>query len=106
MDISKKDWKLYREYVPKWQTRYIEKLNREYIQLLSSEGDAADHFWELEKRIRKDKRHPGVSIGMDKSEAFFNLVLLCRTGVIGMDDLAGFSDGTVEAVKRSLELYD
>ena len=106
MDISEKDWKLYREYVPKWQTRYIEKLNREYIQLLSSEGDAADHFWELEKRIRKDKRHPGVSIGMDKSEAFFNLVLLCRTGVIGMDDLAGFSDGTVEAVKRSLELYD
>ena len=106
MDISKKDWKLYREYVPKWQTRYIEKLNREYIQLLSSEGDAADHFWELEKRIRKDKRHPGVSIEMDKSEAIFNLVLLCRTGVIGMDDLAGFSDGTVEAVKRSLELYD
>ena len=106
MDISKKDWKLYRESGPKWQTRYIEKLNREYIQLLSSEGDAADHFWELEKRIRKDKRHPGVSIGMDKSEAFFNLVLLCRTGVIGMDDLAGFSDGTVEAVKRSLELYD
>ena len=106
MDISKKDWKLYRECVPMWQTRYIEKLNREYIELLSSEGDASDHFWELEKRIRKDKRHPGVSIGMDKSEAFFNLVLLCRTGVIGMDDLAGFSDGTVEAVKRSLELYD
>lgn len=106
MDISKKDWKLYRECVPMWQTRYIEKLNREYIELLSSEGDASDHFWELEKRIRKDKRHPGVSIEMDKSEAIFNLVLLCRTGVIGMDDLAGFSDGTVEAVKRSLELYD
>ena len=106
MDISKKDWKLYRECVPKWQTRYIEKLNREYIELLSSEGDASDHFWELEERIRKDKKHPGVSIEMDKSEAIFNLVLLCRTGVIGLDDLAGFSDGTVEAVKRSLELYD
>ena len=53
MDISKKDWKLYRECVPMWQTRYIEKLNREYIELLSSEGDASDHFWELEKRIRK-----------------------------------------------------
>ncbi len=102
MDISKKDWKLYRECVPMWQTRYIEKLNREYIELLSSEGDASDHFWELEKRIRKDKRHPGVSIEMDKSEAIFNLVLLCRTGVIGMDDLAGFSDGVKETVCRFL----
>lgn len=104
MDISKKDWKLYRECVPMWQTRYIEKLNREYIELLSSEGDASDHFWKLEKRIRKDKRHPGVSIEMDKSEAIFNLVLLCRTGVIGMDDLAGFSDGTKDSVLQLLEL--
>lgn len=27
MEISKRDWKLFREYVPKWQTRYIGKLN-------------------------------------------------------------------------------
>lgn len=27
VEISKRDWKLFREYVPKWQTRYIGKLN-------------------------------------------------------------------------------
>ena len=58
MEISKRDWKLFREYVPKWQTRYIGKLNREYIELLSSDGDAADHFWELKSASGKTKSTP------------------------------------------------
>ena len=84
MEISKRDWKLFWEYVPKWQTRYIRNLNREYIELLSGDGDAADHFWQLEERIRKDKKHPGVSIEISKGDAIYDLVLLCRTGVIGI----------------------
>ena len=75
MEISKRDWKLFREYVPKWQTRYIGKLNREYIELLSGDGDASDHFWALEARIRKDKKHPGVSIEISKGNAVYDLVL-------------------------------
>ena len=104
MEISKKDWKLFREYVSKWQTRYIGKLNREYIEPLSSDGDAADHFWELEERIRKDKKHPGVSIEISKGDTVYDLVLLCRTGVIGMSDLEEFSDSTKDAVRQLLDL--
>lgn len=104
MEISKRDWKLFREYVPKWQARYIEKLNREYVELLSSEGDPADHFWELEERIRKDKKHPVMTIGTDKGDAVYDIVLLCRMGVIGMDDLEGFSEGTKDTVRRLLEI--
>ena len=104
MGISKKDWKLYRECVPKWQSRYIEKLVGEYISLLSSEGAPADHFWELEGRIRKDKRHPVMTIGTNKEDAVYDIVLLCRMGVIGMDDLEGFSDDTKDTVRRLLEI--
>lgn len=58
MDISKSDWKLYYKKVAVWQEHYIEKLNKEYIELLSAPGNASDHFWELEKRIKQDKKHP------------------------------------------------
>ena len=46
MDISKADWKLYRERVPDWQEHYMEKLTEEYVKLLTSPGHASDHFWE------------------------------------------------------------
>jgi len=104
VEISKRDWKLFREYVPKWQTRYIGKLNREYIELLSGDRDASDHFWALEARIRKDKKHPGVSIEISKGNAVYDLVLLCRTGVIDMRDLEEFSDSTKDSVLQLLEL--
>ena len=61
MEISKKDWKLYQTKLAKWQENYIEHLNQEYITLLSDkEKIPSEKFWELEKRIRKDRRHPGV----------------------------------------------
>ena len=74
VEISKKDWKLFRERIPEWQEHYMEKLVKEYIELLSSSGNASDHFWELEKRIRKDKKHPGVLLEMTKSDAIWNIL--------------------------------
>ena len=59
MEISKADWKLYRERVSDWQEHYMEQLIKEYVELLTSPGNASDHFWELEKRIKQDKKHPG-----------------------------------------------
>ena len=42
----------------------MEQLVKEYVDLLSSPGNASDHFWELEKRIKRDKKHPGVILEM------------------------------------------
>ena len=36
--FSEKDWKLFRNKIADWQEAYMEKLNREYIELLSSEA--------------------------------------------------------------------
>lgn len=43
-----------------------ERLTKEYIELLSALGNASDRFWALEKRIKKDKKHPGVMIEMSR----------------------------------------
>ena len=106
MDISKSDWKLYREKLAGWQENYMAHLNKEYIVLLSSDDkEASEKFWELEKRIRSDRRHPGVIIEVSKSNAVFDIVRLISLDVIVCDDLVDFSDNLQQAVKALLDRY-
>lgn len=102
MEISKADWKLFRERVPEWQEHYMEQLIKEYIDLLRSPGNASDHFWELEKRIKRDRKHPGVIIELNKSDAIWDIALLAKKKVITLDDLQGFSADLIDAVKLIL----
>ena len=103
MEILKKDWKLFQQKIGGWQENYMEHLIKEYIKLLSKENvNASDKFWELEKRIKRDRRHPGVLIEMRKSNAIFDLVDLIRLKVITFDDLSDFSDELQETVKMIL----
>lgn len=102
VEISKADWKLYREKVPEWQEHYMERLTKEYIDLLSGPGNASDHFWELEERIRKDKKSPGVQLEMRKSEAIWDIAAFVGRKIITMDELEGFSEDLIEAVKLIL----
>ena len=68
VEISKADWKLFRERVTEWQEHYMERLTKDYIELLSSPGYASVHFWKLDKRIKSDKKHSGVVLEINKSE--------------------------------------
>ena len=39
----------------------MEGLVKEYVNFLNDDKKpASEKFWELEKRIKEDKRHPGV----------------------------------------------
>ena len=102
MEISKADWKLYRERVSDWQEHYMEQLTKEYVELLTSPGNASDHFWALEKRIKQDKKHPGVLIELRKSTALWDIACFVRAKVITMNDLEGFSADLIDAVKLIL----
>ena len=97
---SKRDWILFRERIAGWQEAYIGRLNREYIELLSRDGSEAEKFWELYKRIRRDKRCTGVLAEMRNSEILANLCRLVNEGAIGYDDLDGFSEELREDVIR------
>lgn len=79
MEMSKRDWKLFREKLPGWQENYMARLIKEYISLLSAEDkNASDKFWELEKKIKTDRRHPGVILNMEKSKAIYDIISLVR----------------------------
>lgn len=99
MQISEYDWKIFRNKIPDWQERYMERLATDYITLLQSEKKASAKFWELEKRIKQDKKSPGVLIDMRRSTAINNIVNMVLDEVISLDDLEAFSDDLKEAVK-------
>ena len=92
MEISKRDWKLFKERIGAWQETYMEKLVGEYIALLNDSLAASSKFWELEKRIKQDKKKPGVMIDLSKPQMLFNIVHMINDGAITMDDLLEFSD--------------
>lgn len=72
------------------------------MDLLTSPGNASDHFWELEKRIKQDKKHPGVLIELCKSTAIWDIAYFVKEEVTTMDDLEGFSENLIDAVKLIL----
>ena len=53
--FEEKDWKLFREKLPEWQEAYMERLIKEYAELLNSDKAATGKFWALDKRIRADR---------------------------------------------------
>lgn len=103
IDIKKSDWKLFRERLPGWQEKYIERLIREYAQLLQSDLPASTKYWELEDRIKQDRRRPGVLLSLEKKKIDFDLMHLMKDGAITEKDLEGFSQ---ELIDRVIELYN
>lgn len=101
---SKSDWKRYQQKNREWQERYIEKLVLEYADYLRSNLPASVKFWELEKRIKRDKKNPGVQIEVSKSEMFWDIIRLLRIGVISIEDLAEFSEDLKKEIENNLDL--
>lgn len=100
MEISKYDWKLFREKLPNWQESYMARLNQEYMEILTGDGNPSDKFWSLEKRIRQDKQSPGVIIQMRKQDLTINLISLINDDVISLPDIEEFSDTVKETVRN------
>lgn len=98
MEVSKNDWKLFRTCIGDWQKAYMERLVKEYVDLLEGEENASDKFWKLEERIKMDKKHPGVMLELNKGNMIFDIVTLINSGVITTADLADFSDELKESV--------
>lgn len=98
MEVSKSDWKLFRDCIGDWQESYMERLIKEYMDLLDGEENASDKFWKLEDRIKKDKKHPGLMLELSKGTMIFDIVALLNTGVITTADLVNFSDELKERV--------
>lgn len=100
-EITNSDWKKYREKIGIWQENYMGRLLTEYVALLQTDEPVSKRFWELEKRIKQDKKCPGVLIkDMRKSSAIYDIAALVREEIISIKELDDFSDDLQEAVNN------
>ena len=99
MEISKQDWLLFRKKIGEWQEAYMEKLLLEYAELLRSESLASEKFWELEKRIKHDKRSRGVVLEIRKQNVLYDLAAMVLDGIITLDNLEDFSVDLKDTVR-------
>ena len=98
-EFKETDWKLFRKKLPGWQEAFMAELNKEYISILSRDQNASDIFWELEKRIREDKRKTGVLARDIRRSNMLSLMMeLLREGAINAEDLDGFSEDLRERI--------
>ena len=101
--FTKRDWALFRSKIGSWQEAYMGRLCDEYIELLSGDGDPSEKFWQLDKRIRSDRRNPGVRIEMTRTNFLYNIIALINNNVISIEDLKDFSDELKKTVNAFLE---
>ena len=103
--ITKADWKLFMEKVPEWQEAYMERLLKEYVKMLQSKKPASTKFWDLDERIKADKKNPGVQMQLDKGDAIYDIVKMINLEIISKEDLADFSDDLKESVQELLDRH-
>lgn len=99
IEINESDWKVYRSRIADWQEAFMERLCREYVELLSTDKNASERFWELHNKIKEDSTKTGVIARNARSSMISNIVHLLQEGAITDDDLDGFSDELIERVK-------
>lgn len=104
--FEEKDWKLFREKLPEWQEAYMERLIKEYAELLADDTSASERFWALDKRIRADRQSLGVRVNEVSRSKLQNILIgLNIENVIAEDDLQGFSEELRESTLQWLQIY-
>ena len=96
--FTKRDWTIFRNKVADWQEAYMDRLNKEYIELLSEDANPSEKFWRLDKRIKEDRKKTGDQLEMSRSKLIYNIISLINDGAINLDDLEEFSDELRETV--------
>ena len=81
----------------------MDRINKEYIELLSEDVNPSDKFWRLEKRIKEDRKKTGVRVEMSRSNLIYNIISLINEGAISYEDLEEFSDELKETVRFFVE---
>ena len=101
--FTKQDWSLFSKKIAGWQEAYIAQLIDSYIQLLNTDTNPSDRFWELENRIKHDRKSPGVLLDMSRSNMLYNILTLINNDVITLGDLNDFSDDLKDTIRYLTE---
>ena len=103
---EEKDWKVFREKLPEWQKAYMERLIKEYAELLNSDKAASEKLWALDKRIRADRQSFGVRANEESGSKLKNILTgLIIEHVISLEDLQDFSEELRESTSQWIQTY-
>ena len=103
-NVKESDWKLFRVKIVEWQERYMDKVNKKLIKLLSDEKlPPSEKFWKAEKLIFREKKSAGVIVEMSRSMFKINLLRLLNEKAITLEDLVDFSPELQEEIKKIQE---
>jgi hypothetical protein len=101
--FTERDWMLFKNKIADWQELYMDRLNKEYIELLSEDTNPSEKFWKLDKRIKEDRKKTGVQLEMSRSKLINNIIFLINDGAISLKNLEEFSDELKETVSVFIE---
>ena len=97
---------MFREKLPEWQEAFMERLIKEYAELLNSDKAATEKFWALDKRIRADRKSIGVRANEESGSKLKNILTeLIIEYVISVDDLQDFSAELRESTSHWIHTY-
>lgn len=96
--VRKSDWKTFRNSLGEWRERYLERTNRELIDLLDEESDTpTERFWAAKERAEEEARIlVDCFDNVSKSKMVMHLALMYGNGIIELSDLDRFSDDVHE----------
>ena len=104
--VKEKDWKLFRKKLPVWQEVYMERLIKDYAELLDGDEAAPEKFWTLDKRVRADRQSLGVRVNEESRSKLQNILTgLIVENVISEDDLCGFSEELQASTRQWINAY-
>ena len=104
--VKEKDWKLFRKKLPEWQEAYLERLIKEYAELLDGDEAASEKFWALDKRIRADRQSLGVRVSEESRSNIQNILTgLILENVISEDDLYDFSEELQKSTHQWMQIF-
>ena len=101
--FTKRDWTLFKNKIADWQESYMDRLNKENIELLSEDTNPSEKFWRLDKRIKEDRKKTGVQLEMSRSSLINNIISLINDGAISFENLEEFSDELKETASVFIE---
>ena len=84
----------------------MERLIKDYAELLNGDDAASEKFWALDKRIRADRKSLGVHVdGVTRSNLQNILTGLIIENVITENDLHDFSEELRESTHLWMQIY-
>ena len=95
--FNESDWKLFKKLISVWKERFFDNLVKEYKNILDKDELSSEKFWDLSKKMSKDKTI--ILREVTKDDMVSYTLDLLKYRVIKESDLDEFSESFKAVVK-------